>query len=491
MRTLMTHIAVAAVAAFSFSSALSQYSGAVPPPDRVAKGFEAIGVADAKDWVYRLASDEFEGRGTGQPGFQKAAEWVAGKLKEFGLKPIGDNGTYFQGVPFTFNRIDPDSVSASSGNVNLGNKDVALTGATGVNASGKLAIVRTRNKDARIADAGSLSGRIVIIAAPLDGTLARPQSLNALGAAGVLRVSSNLPESEWVRGRGQTRQATRANGFITPEGARKFATLAGLDASSVDSAFAGDEAEIILCDIDVSLSAEIQTEQRTVPNVVGLLEGSDPTLKEEVVCIGAHLDHLGVRNGVIYYGADDDASGCTAVLLIAKAFAANPIKPKRSIMFLFFTGEEMGLVGSRYYTENPIIPLEKTTALLQLDMVGRNEETANDKPEDNINTIHLVGSKRISMELHNAIVDLNGHINLVFEYDQEDVYTRSDHYMFAQKGVPVAFLFSGFHPDYHQPTDTPDKINYDKIVSAARLFYLVADYAANRDELFPRGTGGQ
>jgi Zn-dependent M28 family amino/carboxypeptidase len=158
-------------------------------------------------------------------------------------------------------------------------------------------------------------------------------------------------------------------------------------------------------------------------------------------------------------------------------------------MFLFFTGEEMGLLGARHYTNNPIFPLEKTTCLLQLDMVGRNEETATDKPEDNIDTIHLVGSKRISMELHEKIIDLNKYVNLVFEYDQEDVYTRSDHYMFAQKGVPIAFLFSGFHPDYHRPTDTPDKINYDKLVSAARLFYVVADAAANRDEMFKRGTG--
>jgi Zn-dependent M28 family amino/carboxypeptidase len=145
-----------------------------------------------------------------------------------------------------------------------------------------------------------------------------------------------------------------------------------------------------------------------------------------------------------------------------------------------FCGEEMGLIGSAHYANNPIFPLDKMTCLLQVDMVGRNEESQNDKPEDNIDTIHLVGSKRLSMELHQAVLDANKYVNFKFEWDEEDVYTRSDHYNFAAKGVPIAFVFSGFHPDYHQPTDTMDKINFDKIVSTARLFYATALDAANR-----------
>jgi Zn-dependent M28 family amino/carboxypeptidase len=155
-----------------------------------------------------------------------------------------------------------------------------------------------------------------------------------------------------------------------------------------------------------------------------------------------------------------------------------------------FCGEEMGLIGSRYYTENPLIPLEKMVCLLQMDMVGRNEETATDKADDNVHSIHLVGSKRISTELHEITLDLNKHIGFEFEYDEEDVYERSDHANFARKGVPITFLFSGFHPDYHRPTDTVDKINFDKIVSAARLNYLVLQKIAGLPEMVKRDVGG-
>jgi Zn-dependent M28 family amino/carboxypeptidase len=179
------------------------------------------------------------------------------------------------------------------------------------------------------------------------------------------------------------------------------------------------------------------------------------------------------------------------MLLVAEAVSKNPVKPKRSIVFMAFCAEEMGLIGSKYYTDNPIMPLENMVCLLQMDMVGRNEQTNTERAEDNVNTIHLIGSKRISTELHNITIDANRHIGFEFEYDEEDVYTRSDHYNFAAKGVPITFVFSGFHPDYHQPTDTPDKINFDKIVSAARLNYLVLQRVSELPHMVRRDvTGG-
>lgn len=488
MNRMPSFVVSAVIAAALVVPALSQYSGALPPPPSIAEGFNSIAVADAKEWLGTLASKEFAGRGTGQPGYQKAAEYVASKLKEWGIKPMGDNGTYFQGVPFNFVRFKPDSISVGAGSLTLDSSDVVFSGTATIDTKGNIAVVRTANKDATIADAGSLAGHVVLIAAPLDGELAR--RLNTLGAAAILRVTTALPRSDWVIGREGGRRTTRANGHISLEAAKRLAKEAGIDLSLVDVEQGSEEVRIQRSTTEAVLKAEVESSQRTVPNVIGMIEGSDPILKDEVVCIGAHLDHLGEVNGVIYYGADDDASGSTAVLLIARAFALNPVKPKRSVMFLWFTGEEMGLIGSRYYVNNPVIPLDKTTCLLQLDMVGRNEERDGQRPEDNVDTIKLVGSKRISMELHEAIIDANKYINLVFEYDSEDVYTRSDHYSFAQRGVPVAFLFSGFHPDYHRPTDTADKINYDKVVSAARLFYVVADVAANRTSMFQRGTGG-
>jgi Zn-dependent M28 family amino/carboxypeptidase len=212
--------------------------------------------------------------------------------------------------------------------------------------------------------------------------------------------------------------------------------------------------------------------------------------------VGSHLDHLGTDGNTIWYGADDDGSGSTAVLAIAKAFSSNPIRPKRSVLFMTFCGEEMGLLGSAYYVQNPIIPLEKTQCLMQMDMVGRDSFGAQngdqkriDKLEENHNTMRLVGSKRISQEYDDIIQEVNQHVGFVFKYDAEDVYTRSDHYNFARNGVPIAFQFCGFTPDYHQPTDTVDKINFDKIANAAKLCYLTLMKVGNMDGKLKRNPG--
>ncbi len=177
--------------------------------------------------------------------------------------------------------------------------------------------------------------------------------------------------------------------------------------------------------------------------------------------------------------------------------AGNPVKPRRSIVFMAFCGEEMGLIGSGFYASNPKLPLADMVCELQMDMVGRDSDGAQngdpnrvDVAADNVNTIRLVGSKRISTELHALILDLNKHVGFTFKYDAEDVYTRSDHYNFAVKGIPISFLFDGFHPDYHKPTDTVDKINFDKLTNAARLYYLVTSEAANRNERFKKDVAG-
>ena len=217
-------------------------------------------------------------------------------------------------------------------------------------------------------------------------------------------------------------------------------------------------------------------------NLVGILEGSDPSLQSQAVAIGAHLDHVGARDGKVYQGADDDASGSSGVLALARAFAESPRRPARSVLFLLFAGEEKGLWGSRYFVDHPPIPLERVTAYIQLDMIGRNEEhlQANEGPEENLNSLHLVGSERLSLDLHRAIVSANRYTGLDFEYDEEGVYRRSDQLSFAERGVPVAFFFTGFHPDYHQPSDTADKINYPKLARVLRLVFISAFELADR-----------
>ncbi len=220
-------------------------------------------------------------------------------------------------------------------------------------------------------------------------------------------------------------------------------------------------------------------------NVLAYIEGAEKP--EEIIVISAHLDHLGTDNDKIYNGADDDGSGTVAILEIAEAFklAANEGKrPKRSILFLHVTGEEKGLLGSKYYTINPVFPLEKTVCNLNIDMVGRIDELHNTDP----NYVYLIGSDRLSKDLHQLSETINNKytkINLDYTYNDENdpnrFYYRSDHYNFAKHNIPIIFYFNGTHEDYHQPTDTPEKIEYDLLSKRTKLIFHTAWEIANRD----------
>jgi hypothetical protein len=480
-------------------AAVGQYEGSTAPPEVIRKGWETITIETLKKDLEYLAGEECAGRGTGQPGYQKAAEYVAKRFKESGLKPIGDNGTYFQNLTFERSRINPlqSALQVGSDIRILGYNTLRLEGSSvDTKVEGPLMIVRARGAQAKLENADSLKDAVVVLAAEGIGQELRRQLLLA-GAKAVITVQPKVTEANWVvrrAGRGPAGGPTRPGnlrGSLSKTAAEQLAKAVGQPESIVHASDLGESQAIIVSTGKLAtVDAKVEKEQVLVPNVVGLLEGSDPKLKEEVVAIGAHLDHLGEVNGQIYYGADDDGSGSAALLAIANALHQNPVKPKRSILFLAFCAEEMGLIGSAYYVNNPLIPLEKTICLLQMDMIGRNEEHGDEKASENIDTIHLVGSKRISTELHQSILDANRFVNLKFEYDEEAVYTRSDHYMFAQKGIPIAFFFSGFHPDYHQPTDTIEKINFDKMRATARLVFVTAFGAANRTKPFERDVKG-
>lgn len=220
-------------------------------------------------------------------------------------------------------------------------------------------------------------------------------------------------------------------------------------------------------------------------NVVAFIKGTEKP--DEIVVISAHLDHEGVKNGEIYNGADDDGSGTVAILEIAEAFkqAADAGKgPKRSILFLHVTGEEKGLLGSKYYTENPIFPLANTVTNLNIDMIGR----VDDRHKGNPNYVYLIGSDKLSTELHNISEAMNKkytNIDLDYKYNDDNdpnrFYYRSDHYNFAKHNIPIIFYFNGTHADYHRPTDTPDKINYEMLENRARLVFHTAWEVANRE----------
>lgn len=229
-----------------------------------------------------------------------------------------------------------------------------------------------------------------------------------------------------------------------------------------------------------------QKEAKDSENIVAFIEGSEKP--DEIIVISAHYDHVGMdEEGNIYNGADDDGSGTIAILEIAQAFqeaVKNGQGPKRSVLFLHVTGEEIGLYGSRYYTENPLFPLENTVCNLNIDMVGRVDPDKVDNPD----YIYLIGSDRLSQELHDVSEEMNTkYVNLELDYkfnaedDPNRFYYRSDHYNFAKNNIPVIFYFNGTHEDYHKMTDTPDKIDYPLMAKRTQLIFQTAWEIANRE----------
>jgi len=219
-------------------------------------------------------------------------------------------------------------------------------------------------------------------------------------------------------------------------------------------------------------------------NVVAFIKGS--IYPKQYIIISAHYDHLGKKNDKIYVGADDNASGTAAVLEIAEAFKlATKLgdRPKRSIVFLNLTGEEEGLFGSKFYTENPIFLLKNTISDLNMDMIGRVDKAHKNNPD----YVYLIGSDKLSSELKNISEKVNAtytHLSLDYKYDDEDnpnkYYYRSDHYNFAKHNIPIIFYFNGIHKDYHQASDTPDKINYDILTKRTKLVFYTAWQLANK-----------
>ena len=240
-------------------------------------------------------------------------------------------------------------------------------------------------------------------------------------------------------------------------------------------------------DCDVNVVKKIFGNRKKIKgeNVLGYIEGKD--LKEEVIIITAHYDHLGKHDSLIFNGADDDASGTVAALEIAEAFMLAKKEgkgPRRSILIMTVSGEEKGLLGSKYYTDHPVYPLEKTIANLNIDMIGRIGDF-----KKNPNYVYLIGSDMLSQELHDISEDINKkHVGLELDYtfnkedDPNRYYYRSDHYNFAKNNIPVIFYFNGIHEDYHKPTDTIEKINFKKIQKITHLIFLTAWELANRKE---------
>ncbi len=470
--------ALIVVAAFlSASAAIAQYPGADPPPGKWQAGFESLSEVDSAAWLAVLAGSEMAGRGTGQEGYLKAAVWYANRLSELGFQPAGTDGTWFQPVPFTRTEIRADECGIAVGENSVATgTDLGLSGYFGqLHEQLPVVLARVTRERPEIRE-GEFAGRLLVVQSASRIRNA-DEWIHRGSPACVLIVSPSSRIRSQIVSQSVDSAVQRPTALITPAVANRLAANCGASAEL----FTDDDPArnlIVASSEEVDCRLSIDRESIDVPNVVGWYPGSDESLRHEHVCIGAHLDHLGEQQGNVYPGADDNGSGSTALLQIAKAIQSNPDKPGRSVLLIAFCAEERGLLGSKYYVEHPLRPLSDMVCMLNIDMVGRNEESDSEPASENENTIHLVGSKRISEQLHDLTLQANRHVNFVFEYDQEGVYTRSDHASFAKHGVPVTFLFGGFNPHYHKPTDTLDSINYSKIANCARLNYLTLMMAA-------------
>jgi Zn-dependent M28 family amino/carboxypeptidase len=244
---------------------------------------------------------------------------------------------------------------------------------------------------------------------------------------------------------------------------------------------------------DILLDTKKTTMSLPASNVVGILPGTDR--KDEYVVLSAHYDHIGIINGQINPGADDDASGTAGVMEIAEAFVKAKKEgkgPRRTIVFLAVSGEEKGLLGSEYYGNHPLFSMEKTTVNLNIDMIGRSDPDR--KTGDSTNYVYVVGDDKISSDLKPISEGQNNRytkMELDYKYndpnDPNRIYYRSDHYNFAKNGVPIIFYYDGMlRPDYHRPTDTPDKVNYELLQKRAQLVFYTAWDMANRNDMLKR-----
>ncbi|HSR49711.1 MAG TPA: M28 family peptidase, partial [Acidobacteriota bacterium] len=274
---------------------------------------------------------------------------------------------------------------------------------------------------------------------------------------------------------------------VTPKSAGPLLSALDLDFESAYKLPADFNLEPRALDVHVKVELDLEEEVFTVANVAGVLPGTDPRLKDEYILISAHQDHLKARDdGTIFPGADDDASGVAAVLEIAQSFAAYP--PRRSVLIMFHSGEEEGLLGSRYNTDiEPLVPLDSIVANINLDMIGRSKE--DERMMTGPHGVFVIGADRISQDLHDINVSTNQDYNqLDFDYTLNDpshpsrLYYRSDHWNYGKHDVPFIFFFSGIHEDYHRPSDTIDKIDWQKATIITRHIFALAWRLANMEE---------
>lgn len=471
-----------------------------------------------------IASDAMEGRETGKPGLTKAAKYITGRLRNYHLPPFGtrdDEGkTQFE-QPFSYHKERWGEKSISINGVFLNEKEYYAE----IQTNADLPLVDIDDilflgygiEDAQYNDyAGvDVKGKTIIIlegepkrknnnfvisnsSAPSKWTENEQLKYEAAyrhGAKLVFVINHSLPETRprlnrhWQLGEGIKPEEKLCNNIQITENAaqqilgKKYKKLLKyrrkIQKKGKPKHFKAKTKIKTILNIDRNFLYGA--------NLLTVIEGSDPKLKDEYVFISAHYDHLGVRGEDVFNGADDNGSGTSSMIEIAHAFAqAKKAKmgPKRSIVFMWMAGEEKGLLGSEHYVASPIVPLKSTVADINIDMIGR----VDDDHKGNPNYIYVIGADRLSTELDKIVKHANTYTQLDLDYkynadnDPNRFYYRSDHYNFAKNNIPSVFFFNGTHDDYHRPSDTVDKIDFEKMTKIAKLTFYTAWEIANRPQ---------
>lgn len=470
-----------------------------------------ISKADLEGFLRIIASDDFEGRETGEKGQKMAADFISSQFRLFGIPPYKDS-TYYQEYPLniilpTFDEvtIDGKKFTAKKDFYNFsgqseqkieehnvqflgyGIEEKIYNDYEGVDVKDKVVMILSGepySKDSISLISGKKSASLWSTYYRLKLEKAKEKGVKALLIVvndvekDVNDNKHRLESPSMKLDLGKTEMPII---YISKEMACRI-----LNIKNIEKIRPIEKPITLESKTDLIIDIKTNIQKNSSENVLAYIEGSD--LKDELIVISAHYDHLGKEGAVIFNGADDDGSGTVAVMQLAQTFAKAKKEghgPRRSILCMTVSGEEKGLLGSSYYVEHPVFPLKNTVCDLNIDMIGRVDE----KHANNANYIYLIGSDKLSSQLHAISENANKtYSNLELDYtynDEQDknrFYYRSDHYNFAKKGIPVIFYFNGVHADYHKPTDKVEKINFDKMEKITRLVFFTAWEIANRNE---------
>lgn len=429
-----------------------------------------------------LASDEYEGRETGKKGQKMAAKYIAKHFEKLGLKgPV--NGSHFQTFNLTESMLST-SYFRRGDEKKLAFEDFIYYSSSETSGEEHVTIILADDDDSMIEQyEGSY---VTYLVDALGGLQPRINKAKEKGAKGFIVIIKSDDEfnSTMKRFTPYLKRAKLSINSRNNDNDKMIiiskALASWIFEKNLESIKPGDKTKIIF-------NSDYLDQPVSTENVLGYLEGTEKP--NELLIITSHYDHVGIIDGKIHNGADDDGSGTVTVLELAEAFATAATKkngPKRSILFMTVTGEEKGLLGSQYYTDTePVFPLENTVANLNIDMVGRIDEKHTENPD----YVYLIGADKLSHELHTLSENVNKtYTNLELDYTYNDendpnrFYYRSDHYNFAKNHIPIIFYFNGTHPDYHQPTDTIEKIDFETMQKRARLIFHTGWELANKKE---------